>query len=171
MDVTVTLDSCKLTSVRFIGHMIWNNVVNRTEESGKELWMCMTETRQISIIAVDFDGTLCSDCYPNIGEPNLPLIVLLQRLQKQGKQIILWTCRCGKQLQEAVDWCSSFGLQFDAVNENVRQTLERYGTESRKISADVYIDDKACYPWEYFPREYIPWGMSSGENTRRKTEG
>ena len=40
-----------------------------------------------------------------------------------------------------------FGLEFDAVNENVAQTLEQYGTESRKISADVYIDDKACWPW------------------------
>ena len=40
-----------------------------------------------------------------------------------------------------------FGLEFEAVNENVAQTLEQYGTESRKISADVYIDDKACWPW------------------------
>jgi hypothetical protein len=50
-------------------------------------------------------------------------------------------------LEEAVAWCRMFGLEFDAVNENVAQTLEQYGTESRKISADVYIDDKACWPW------------------------
>ncbi len=84
--------------------------------------------KKIEIIAVDFDGTLCSECYPAIG-------------------IILWTCRCGDLLEEAVAWCRMFGLEFDAVNENVAQTLEQYGTESRKISADVYIDDKACWPW------------------------
>ena len=56
-------------------------------------------------------------------------------------------CRCGDLLEEAVAWCRMFGLEFDAVNENVAQTLEQYGTESRKISADVYIDDKACWPW------------------------
>lgn len=104
--------------------------------------------KNIQIIAVDFDGTLCVDCYPGIGMPNLPLIYLLKQLRKQGKQVILWTCRCGIRLQEAVEWCRGFGLEFDAVNENVPNTLERYGTESRKISADVYVDDRSCFPWE-----------------------
>lgn len=104
--------------------------------------------REIQIIAVDFDGTLCTDCYPEIGVPNLPLISLLIQLRRQKKQLILWTCRCGEALEEAVQWCGTFGLEFDAVNENVPETLKRYGTESRKISADVYIDDKACFPWE-----------------------
>lgn len=103
--------------------------------------------KRIQIIAVDFDGTLCTECYPKIGMPNLPLIGLLRQLREQGKQVILWTCRCGEQLQEALEWCSLFGLEFDAVNENVADTLQRYGTESRKISADVYVDDKSCFPW------------------------
>lgn len=106
----------------------------------------MSEKR-IQIIAVDFDGTLCSECYPNIGLPNLPLIYLLRQLKAQGKQLILWTCRCEERLAEAVRWCEDFGLTFDAVNANVPETLEQYGTEARKISADVYIDDKACFPW------------------------
>ena len=72
---------------------------------------------------------------------------LAGKLKNQGKKVILWTCRCGDLLEEAVAWCRMFGLEFDAVNENVAQTLEQYGTESRKISADVYIDDKACWPW------------------------
>ena len=103
--------------------------------------------REIQIIAVDFDGTLCTDRFPDIGLPNLPLIYLLVQLRGQGRQVILWTCRCGERLREAVEWCRSFGLEFDAVNENVADTLEKYGTESRKISADVYVDDKACFPW------------------------
>lgn len=103
--------------------------------------------KKIQIIAVDFDGTLCSECYPEIGLPNLPLIFLLKQLRAQGKKVILWTCRCGERLEEAIGWCEAFGLTFDAVNENVPEILELYGMESRKISADVYIDDKSCFPW------------------------
>lgn len=96
------------------------------------------------IIAVDFDGTLCADEYPGIGAPNLPLIAYLKRLKAEGCQLILWTCRCGELLEEAVAWCTGCQLYFDAVNENVEETLEKYGTDSRKIFADVYIDDRSC---------------------------
>ena len=102
--------------------------------------------QKIQIIAVDFDGTLCNDCYPNIGYPNMTLIQQLKALRQNGKRVILWTCRCGKKLTEAIDWCRDFGLEFDAVNANVPEILEQYETESRKISADVYIDDKSCFP-------------------------
>ena len=46
--------------------------------------------KKYEIIAVDFDGTLCSDCYPDIGKPNLPLIELLKALKREGCRIILW---------------------------------------------------------------------------------
>lgn len=111
--------------------------------------------REIRIIAVDFDGTLCTDSYPQIGMPNLPLISLLKQEREQGKRVILWTCRCGGALGEALAWCKGHGLEFDAVNENVPETMEQYGTESRKISADIYIDDKACVPWRMVRKERI----------------
>lgn len=101
----------------------------------------------IQIIAVDFDGTLCADRYPEIGAPNLLLIRQLILLRKRGMRLILWTCRCGDALRDAVAFCAEYGLQFDAVNENVPETFARYGTESRKISADLYIDDRAALPW------------------------
>ncbi len=105
------------------------------------------DEREIRIIAVDFDGTLCTDSYPQIGMPNMPLIRFLRRAREQGNRVILWTCRCGGALGEALAWCRGYGLEFDAVNENVPEIMEWYGTESRKISADLYIDDKACAPW------------------------
>lgn len=98
------------------------------------------------IIAVDFDGTLCADRYPQMGAPNLELIRLLKELQKEGCLLVLWTCRCGRELERAVNWCREFGLVFDKVNENTDEILEKYGSDSRKIYADVYIDDKACFP-------------------------
>ena len=81
--------------------------------------------KKIEIIAVDFDGTLCSECYPAIGMPNLPLFALLKGERRQGKKVILWTCRCGDLLEEAVAWCRMFGLEFDAVNENVRNGIQK----------------------------------------------
>ncbi len=105
---------------------------------------------EIRIVAVDFDGTLCADIYPGIGAPNLPLIALLKRLKAEGCQLILWTCRCGELSGEAVEWCGKYHLYFDAVNENVAETLRKYGSDSRKIFADVYIDDRSCDGYRTF---------------------
>ena len=91
------------------------------------------------IIAVDFDHTLSNAGYPHIGQPNKPLFDVLIKLKAQGHSIILWTCREDIQLQQAVDWCKEQGLEFDAVNENVPWI----GFYSRKVCADVYIDDLA----------------------------
>ena len=91
------------------------------------------------IICVDFDGTLSNGHYPHIGQPNKPLFDALIKLKAQGHSIILWTCREDIQLQQAVDWCREQGLEFDVVNENVPWL----GFYSRKVCADVYIDDLA----------------------------
>lgn len=98
------------------------------------------------IIAVDFDGTLCVDKYPEIGEPNQALIDRLISMQKKGDRIILWTCRDGGELNAALAWCSRKGLEFDAVNDNLPETIERFGGNNRKIHAHLYIDDKGIKP-------------------------
>lgn len=95
------------------------------------------------IIAVDFDGTLCSNKWPEIGEPEELLLGTLRQHQDHGSKIILWTCRTGKLLDDAVKWCEEQGLIFDAINENLPEIIEQMGGDSRKIYADVYIDDKA----------------------------
>lgn len=95
------------------------------------------------IYAVDFDGTLCKYAWPNIGSPNMNLIQYLIDRQKEGHKIILWTCRVGDKLNEAVYWCHRNGLQFDAVNENLPEIIEKFGCDSRKIFANYYIDDRA----------------------------
>lgn len=99
------------------------------------------------IIAVDFDGTLCEECWPEIGRPNLRLIGELIYRKSLGDKLILWTCRSGLQLIQAVKFCRGYGLMFDAVNENLPEIIEKYGSDSRKITADVYIDDKCEKPW------------------------
>ena len=95
------------------------------------------------IIAVDFDGTICQNKFPDIGVPNTRVIEELKEHQKAGSKIILWTCRCGDKLREAVEWSRKHGLIFDRVNENLPEIIERYGGDCRKITADEYWDDKA----------------------------
>ena len=101
------------------------------------------------IIAVDFDGTLCESRYPEMGQPNIPLIKGLKEKQEQGDKLILWTCRSGEYLENAVEWCKGHGLFFDSVNENLPEILELWGNDSRKITADIYIDDKATQPMHF----------------------
>ena len=95
------------------------------------------------IIAVDFDGTLCGEIYPEVGKPNIQLIDALIKRKMAGDKLILWTCREGEDLRTAVEWCLNLGLEFDAINDNLPEIVERYGCNSRKISCDFYIDDKA----------------------------
>lgn len=100
----------------------------------------------MKIVAVDFDNTLCFSNWPDLGEPNVRLIRALIELKQNGNKLILWTCRNGMDLQRAVAWCEQQGLQFDAINENLPETIALYGGDSRKITADYYIDDRCILP-------------------------
>lgn len=94
------------------------------------------------VIAIDFDGCLCSDRYPAIGAPYWGVIGSAIWEQMAGAKLILWTCREGDDLQAAVDACSRWGLQFDAINENLPERIAYYGNDCRKIGADEYWDDR-----------------------------
>lgn len=94
------------------------------------------------IIAIDFDGTLVTDQFPEIGDPNTTLIELAQIWRHLGAKLILWTCRHGRVLDEAIEFCKKQGLEFDAVNMNVVEVQAMYGTDTRKVFADIYLDDK-----------------------------
>ena len=95
------------------------------------------------VIAVDFDGCLCANRWPKIGEANNSAIRALIRMRKRGARLILWTCRTGALLDEAVAWCEKRGLAFDAVNGNLPERVAKYGGDTRKVSADEYWDDLA----------------------------
>ncbi len=95
------------------------------------------------IIAVDFDGTLCTDEWSAIGLPRKTVIDYVLDQQKEGAKLILWTNRNGDRLRDAVLWCTRFGIHFDAVNENLPEVVEQYGADTRKVYADKYIDDRA----------------------------
>ncbi|MCM1218018.1 MAG: DUF6273 domain-containing protein [Lachnospiraceae bacterium] len=105
------------------------------------------------IYAVDFDGTLCENKYPDIGAPIPRVIEFVKRQKADGNIVILWTCRAGRQLADAVTWCKNQGLIFDYINENVKENVEMYGGDTRKVFADVYIDDKTLLPQQIIIKE------------------
>lgn len=95
------------------------------------------------IYAVDFDGTLCENRWPDIGDPNIPLITFLKGEQAKGNKVVLWTMREGALLDNALVWLMGNHLFLpDAVNDNLPLMVERYKQNSRKVFADVYIDDR-----------------------------
>jgi hypothetical protein len=92
-------------------------------------------------IAIDFDGTIVEHEYPKIGKEKLFAFRTLKELEKQGARLILWTFRVGAELDEAVEFCRGNGIEFYAINRNYPEEVMDE-TVSRKINADIYIDDK-----------------------------
>ncbi|MCR4664552.1 MAG: hypothetical protein K5660_04210 [Paludibacteraceae bacterium] len=100
-------------------------------------------------IAIDFDGTIVTHAYPAIGKPIPFAIESLKMLQQvDHHQLILWSCREGALLQEAVDYCHERGLDFYAVNSNypeeqqLNEDMPREVSSPRKLTADLFIDDR-----------------------------
>lgn len=100
------------------------------------------------IVAVDFDGILCRDEFPEIGKPNYNMVSFVRRLQDSGIETILWTSRIDDRLAEAITWCEDRGLHFTAINDNTPSNKEQYGTNPRKVYADIYIDDRLPYMYK-----------------------
>lgn len=94
-----------------------------------------------TIIAVDFDGTLVKNKFPEIGEINYFVWEAVQKAQENGTKIILWTSRTGKPLDEALEFCIHNGMKFDAVNDNIPE-VKALGWDARKVFATMYIDDR-----------------------------
>ena len=94
------------------------------------------------VIAVDFDGTIVTHRYPEIGTVIDGAFETLKDLKRNGFTLILWTVRDGELLDEAVEFCKQNGLTFYAVNNEHPDDVFNPKYMSRKIVADYYIDDR-----------------------------
>lgn len=104
--------------------------------------------KRYDIIAVDFDGTLTSAPvrWPEPGPQKwIHKLVLawVKSHQARGTKIIINTLREDSKnaLQHVRDWCVEHSFTPDYINENEPSGIARWG-ESRKIAADVYLDDR-----------------------------
>lgn len=103
------------------------------------------------IISVDFDGVLHFGSYPEIGIADANAAKCMQQIRRDGHYIIINTCRQGDYLISAVNWLLEQQIPFDRVNDNHPDNTAKYGTNSRKIYAHVYIDDRqvgGLPPWD-----------------------
>lgn len=92
------------------------------------------------VIAIDFDGTITDkNIFPQIGEPKEYAFEAIRNLQLAGHQCILWTCREGYYLDQAKEWLVKNGISMAFYN------FSPYQLQSRKIVADIYIDDKNVF--------------------------
>lgn len=93
-------------------------------------------------IAVDFDGTIVEHAYPKIGKEIPFATETLRMLIKDRHELILWSVREGRLLDEAVAWCREHGVEFYAVNRDYPEEKEGMRHFSRKLKADLFIDDR-----------------------------
>ena len=119
------------------------------------------------IIAIDFDGTIVEHRYPAIGKELPFALETIKALQKKQHQIILWTYRSGRTLEEAVEFCRKGGVEFYAVNKNYPEEIFD-SSISRKINADIYIDDRNVGGFPGWGKiYYIICPEESGERKKR----
>ncbi|MCK9412254.1 MAG: hydrolase [Prolixibacteraceae bacterium] len=124
------------------------------------------------IIAIDFDGTIVEHQYPAIGKVRPFAFETLLLLQKKGHQLILWSYRSGKELEEAINFCAAKGLTFYAVNKSYPEEDFCATSDSRKIHADLFIDDRnfgGIPSWGEIYQKLCPEG--SGFNPTKDSGG
>ena len=97
---------------------------------------------QSLLIAIDFDRTIVEDAFPRVGKRKPFAIETIKMLQDDGHRIILWTYRHGKPLKEAVEFLKESGIDLCAVNKSYPEEQDEIKGFSRKINADLFIDDR-----------------------------
>lgn len=94
------------------------------------------------VIAVDFDGTLVKDQFPDLGTPFTEGINTVNAMIEKGYEIVIWTAR--KELKSVIEHLKNHGLNTDKVkiNTHADYMLKRYDSQGIKIGASIYIDDR-----------------------------
>lgn len=95
------------------------------------------------IIAIDFDGTIVEDKFPEIGEMRDGAKEAINQLYADGYEIIIWSCRNGINKARAIEWLAMNGIKYHKFNESSYHNLKAHDfKDTRKVYADIYIDDK-----------------------------
>lgn len=102
----------------------------------------MDREKQHLILAIDFDGTICELSFPEVGKMKPEADKYINLLFDEGHEIIINTCRSGVYEGLAETFLKEKGIHYDFINSNMPHLIEQYQQDCRKISADIYVDDK-----------------------------
>lgn len=94
------------------------------------------------ILAIDFDGTIAEAAFPGLGKIKPGAKEYINKLFDEGYTIIIHTCRTGIFEGHAQNFLEYIGIKYHYINTNLPSQVEYFKQDSRKISADLYIDDK-----------------------------
>lgn len=94
------------------------------------------------VLAIDFDGTIATLSFPEVGTLRENADVVIRKLYNEGHKIIINTCRSGIHEGSAQIFLENHDIPYHYINSNLPELILVYGQDCRKISADYYIDDK-----------------------------
>lgn len=106
------------------------------------------------ILAIDFDLTICMSDYPKLGNERFNAGYTIRKLVEEGYGVVINTCREGLHLASAIEWLHEHNIPYHYINCNFPHLIEKYGADCRKISADMYIDDKGVEPLPEWDKIY-----------------
>lgn len=118
------------------------------------------------VVAFDFDGTITKeDNYPCLDyEYNYNAIKWVKRIQELNVVSVLWTCNSEEKIKKiTLELAEKYDIYFDYINDYP------YRGNSRKLNADVYIDDRAnsrllCWPIFYYRIKFLIRKRKKGYN-------
>ena len=108
------------------------------------------------VVAIDFDGVLCREAWPGIGEEMPGALDFLRWLDENDFDRVLWTCRSYHEdslpeFEAMMIWLGERGFGHGSgwagINRNTDSMVEEYGSRPRKVGYDAIIDDKAVDLW------------------------
>lgn len=94
------------------------------------------------ILAIDFDNTIVEEIYPDIGKLKPNAKEVINQLYEDGHTIIINSCRSGIYEGEMELFLMELEIKYHWINCNEPDRIKHFGRDCRKISADIYIDDK-----------------------------
>lgn len=100
------------------------------------------KTTVMLTLAIDFDGTIVTNDYPEVGTLKPNVVETIQKLYAEGYTILINTCRTGVYEKDAIQCLKKNKIPYHAINENLPEVVMQYPAEARKLSADLYIDDR-----------------------------
>ena len=100
---------------------------------------------KIKRIAIDFDDTIVDSKFPEIIGLKNGAKEVINKWYEDGKMIIINSCRSNEHFDSMVAFLNENGIKYHLANENDPVLIDFFGMDCRKMSADIYIDDRNLY--------------------------